>query len=467
MKSKTKSPFIQFFSDKKKDLFLVLFSSILIISLTYKFNLAPFFAITPFLLIVYKRNFKTVILLSTLTGLLSAIFTFDWVYYYGSYFPLYPMVIVLWTLFFLTFSALTHFLYHRIKFFPFLAAPVVWVWLMFLLDFTKYGSYILEFSMYNPTMAPLIWIVGGRGITLIIITLNSAVAEFIIKKTKMSKMIMVILPLILIGCYFYSINAEAEGEPFKVALVQGNFEKTWEWRQTNLDKIFNAYTTWDYDKVDLIVWPEHTFPVDIVYFYTDTLNMIEDFVKKNKAYLITGSLIYDESAEYHYDSALLFSPAGKLLDIYKSVSPAFYNEDTIAGEEGIKLFNIKGKKAGIMICAEEMVSSIAREQSRKDAQFLISISNDQNFRRGIYLSSLYSRLRAAENYKYLIRATNTGITQIVNPYGKTQAIEKNKRNILIGEILLNGHTTFYTKYGDTPLYMLTFLIFIGMKKRNK
>lgn len=467
MKPKIKSSLTKFFSDKKKDLLLAILSSVFIISLTYKFNLAPFFAIIPLLLIVYRRNFKTVLLFSAFTGLVSAIFMFDWVYYYGSYFPLYPMVIALWTLFFITFSALTHLLYNRMKFFSFFAAPVVWVWIMFLLDFTKYGSYIFEFSMYNPSMAPLIWWVGSRGITFIIIALNSAVAEFIIKRTKTSLIITTILILSLLGCYFYSINAEAEGEPFKVALVQGNFEETWEWRQTNLDQIFNAYATFDYGKVDLIVWPEHTFPVDIIYFYTDIFDKVKDFVKNSKAYLITGSLIYDENTEYHYDSALLFSPAGELLDTYKSVSPAFYNEDTISGKEGTKIFNLKGKKAGIMICAEETISKIARTQSKNGAQFFISISNDQNFRRGIHLSSLYSRLRAAENHKYLIRATNTGITQITNPYGKTQAIEESKRNILIGEILLNEHITFYTKYGNIPLYIITLLIFTAIKRRSK
>lgn len=464
---KIKFSFSNIYRHEKKDTFFALLSSALIISLTYKFNLAPFFAIIPLLTIVYHRNFKAVLIFSAFTGLVSSIFMFDWVYYYGSYLPIYPMVIALWTLFFVTFSALTHFLYNRTKFFSFFAAPVIWVWLMFLLDFTKYGSYIFEFSMYNPAMAPLIWWVGGRGVTFIIIIINSAVAEFIVKKTKTSLAVATILILTLVGCYSYSINAEAEGEPFKVALAQGNFEETWEWRQTNLDEIFNTYAAFDYDKVDLIVWPEHTFPVDIIYFYTDIFTKIKGFVKNSKAYLVTGSLVYDENTEYHYDSALLFSPAGELLDVYKSVSPAFYNEDTIPGKEEIKLFNIKGKKAGIMICAEETTNKIAREQSKKGAQFLISISNNQNFRRGIHLSSLYSRLRAAENYKYLVRATNTGITQITNPYGKTQAIEESKRNILIGEILLNEHMTFYTKYGDIPLYIITLLIFTAIKRSSK
>jgi apolipoprotein N-acyltransferase len=50
---------------------------------------------------------------------------------------------------------------------------------------------------------------------------------------------------------------------------------------------------------------------------------------------------------------------------------------------------------------------------------------------------MFSRLKALEEKKYVIRATNTGITQIVNPYGKvTSSIESYKSGILIGNIYI-------------------------------
>ena len=80
---------------------------------------------------------------------------------------------------------------------------------------------------------------------------------------------------------------------------------------------------------------------------------------------------------------------------------------------------------------------------------------------GFHLISLYPNLRAAENRKYLIRATNTGITKIVNPYGKVEAkLEPYTRGILIGDIYLNGRTTFYTRYGNLILNIV--LIILGI-----
>ena len=81
MMKKKKSSFITFYHNEKKDIFLALLSSALIASITYKFNIAPFFAIIPLLMIIYSRNLKAVLAFSALTGFLSAIFTFDWVYY--------------------------------------------------------------------------------------------------------------------------------------------------------------------------------------------------------------------------------------------------------------------------------------------------------------------------------------------------------------------------------------------------
>lgn len=460
----------KFFSFKllnlKKDILIVLLSAISLILLTHRANILSYIAIAPLLFIIYKRNFTAAVTLCAFTGLASSLFMFDWVYSYKA--SLYFIAIITWTLFFTLFGAATHALHHRMKSFSFLAAPSVWLWLMLAFDLTKYGSYLFEFSMYNPMAAPLIWLTGGRGITFMVITLNSAIAALFTKPTKKMILGVAALSAILLSCYIYSNTAEATGEPMKTVLVQGNFEETWEWRQKHVTDIFDTYRRMSdgKGKESLIIWPEYALPMDVAYYYPSLLERIQAFVKTNKAYLVTGSLVYDKESGDHYDAALLFNPDGSLEDNYKSIYPAFYNENTLKGGEEIKLFTIKEKKAGIMICAEETDSRIARMQTQKGAQFLISISNDQNFSRGIHLSALYSRLRAAENYKYLVRATNTGVTQIINPYGKSQNIEINKRKVLIGNIPLNEQKTPYTTYGNILIYVIALLPIIFINKRG-
>jgi len=450
----------------KKDIFLALLSALFMALLTYRIHFMVCFAIAPLLILIYRRKFKTAVLFGIVVGFLSSLFMYNWIYTYKPH--IYVLIIILWTAFFTAFAALTHFLYHRTKHVSLFVAPVVWLWLMLILDLTKYGSYIFEFSMYNSLTTPLIWLIGGRGITFAIIALNSALAGFAVKQTKKKALVIIAITVTLFSCYIYSSVSEADGEPFRVVLVQGNFEQTWKWRQDNVLEIFDTYKSLSEGKAKsgLIVWPEYALPMDIVFYYPLLFEKVKAFAKNNNAYLITGSLIYDKESGDHYDAALLFSPDGRFIDYYNSIYPAFYNEHTLKGNEEIKLFTIKEKKAGIMICAEETDSRIARAQTKQGAQFLVSLSNNQNFSRGVYLSDLYSKLRAAENYKYFVRATNTGVTQIINPYGKAHKIEENKRKVLIEDIRLNEHKTPYNLYGDVPLYAATLLLIIFLRKRR-
>jgi len=465
MKSK-KNFSLNYIYHYKKDIFLALLSALFLILLTYRIHFMAYFAIAPLLIIIYRRKFISSIIFGTITGLVSSLLMFTWVYTYKPY--IYILIIIVWTAFFTAFTALTHFLYHRIKYVSLFVAPAVWLWLMLILDITKYGSYVFEFSMYNSLTTPLIWLIGGRGVTFVVIALSSAIAEFAVKQTKKKALVIIVIIIILFSCYAYSSVSEADGEPFRVVLVQGNFEKTWEWRQDNVLEIFDTYKSLSEGKIKdgLIVWPEYALPMDIVFYYPLLFEKVKAFVKENEDYLITGSLIYDKETGEHYDSALIFNPDGEFIDYYNSIYPAFYNEHTLKGDEEIKLFTIEEKKVGIMICAEETDSRIARAQTKQGAQFLVSLSNNQNFNRGIYLSDLYSKLRAAENYKYFVRATNTGVTQVINPYGKTYKIEGNKRKVLIEDIRLNEHKTPYNIYGDIPLYMATLLLIIFLRKRR-
>jgi apolipoprotein N-acyltransferase len=89
---------------------------------------------------------------------------------------------------------------------------------------------------------------------------------------------------------------------------------------------------------------------------------------------------------------------------------------------------------------------------------------------GVYLTSLQTRLRAAETGKYVARATNTGITQIVNPYGRVIAKARPfHREILTTDVRLSHGTTPYSRYGDKPMMMIIFAAwcYVWVSKRKR
>ncbi|TKJ40219.1 hypothetical protein CEE37_07800, partial [candidate division LCP-89 bacterium B3_LCP] len=187
---------------------------------------------------------------------------------------------------------------------------------------------------------------------------------------------------------------------------------------------------------------EFAVPKDILK-NQDSYEKISKLSKQTNANLVLGSLV--NTKEIHpdgrvsiWDSAFVFSRNGTLHGRYDSIMPFPFENDFISGDN-LPIFEIDAGRFGITICYEGLYNTIYKQYSKSDVHFFISIANNEPVHdpHAMHTSSLFTRLRAAENRKYLIRATNTGITQVVNPYGKVIAkLKPNKEGILLTEIYL-------------------------------
>ena len=62
-------------------------------------------------------------------------------------------------------------------------------------------------------------------------------------------------------------------------------------------------------------------------------------------------------------------------------------------------------------------------------------------------------MRAMENNRWLLRATNTGVSAAVDPYGRVaQQAPRKVRTALVASYSLINSTTFYTRHGDWLAY---------------
>jgi apolipoprotein N-acyltransferase len=131
----------------------------------------------------------------------------------------------------------------------------------------------------------------------------------------------------------------------------------------------------------------------------------------------------------------------------------------IAGTD-LVLFGIGGTKFGTLICSEMMFPDLSRHMVKKGAGFLVNISNEAWFGKSSFPYHFLSAciFRAAENRVNIVRATNTGISGFIDPYGRMIAKLSNGREdlfvegTLTQEILLSPSGTFYTRYGDIIAY---------------
>jgi apolipoprotein N-acyltransferase len=104
-----------------------------------------------------------------------------------------------------------------------------------------------------------------------------------------------------------------------------------------------------------------------------------------------------------------------------------------------------------IICYEAIFPDLARRFVKDGAQVLVNISNDGWFGSSSarYQHLLMARMRAIENRRFVLRATNTGITAIIRPDGQlADQIPPDRAGVLQGQWSFETEQTFYTRHGD-------------------
>ena len=194
---------------------------------------------------------------------------------------------------------------------------------------------------------------------------------------------------------------------------------------------------------------------------------------------------YNEDPEFYHKSKLVvgvenmpyksfFTPLlGEfLLDLGGTVSSRVTQDYRSVFEH--KKINLK---LGPVICYESIYGEFVTEYVRNGAHFLTIITNDAWWGNTAGHKQLlsYSRLRAIENRRDIVRSANTGISAIINAKGEiTDKLPYNSKGVLKGKFAPQERITFYTKYGDYIarwsglISVLFFLIAVSgrLKKRS-
>jgi apolipoprotein N-acyltransferase len=120
------------------------------------------------------------------------------------------------------------------------------------------------------------------------------------------------------------------------------------------------------------------------------------------------------------------------------------------GEEA-RVARADGGLLGTFICYEAIFPDLVRRFAASGAGLLVNVTNDAWYGRtsAPYQHFAMARLRAVENRKYLVRAANTGITAVVDPYGRVVArTELFEPTVLVRDVDFVPGETFYARHGD-------------------
>ena len=125
------------------------------------------------------------------------------------------------------------------------------------------------------------------------------------------------------------------------------------------------------------------------------------------------------------------------------------------------------------ICYEVVYPDLVADFVQRGSQLLTTITNDAWYGESSapFQHFEQAQLRAVEQGRYLIRAANTGISGIVDPYGRVVAASAIfERTIVTGDVkFLNGRT-LYGRTGDAfalSCVLLTLLSIAATLRRRQ
>ncbi|MCL7462439.1 apolipoprotein N-acyltransferase [Pseudomonas sp. NW5] len=271
------------------------------------------------------------------------------------------------------------------------------------------------------------------------------------------------------------------GAPLKVTAVQGNIEQDLKWQPQQLQAQLALYRelTLNAAPADLYVWPETAVPV-LKEYAEGYLGVMAQRARERQAALITGLPVRETDAEgrNRYYNALQALGEGDGLYFKQKLVPfgeyvplqellrgliAFFDlpmSDFARGPAGQSLLQAKGYAIAPFICYEVVYPQFAAALAA-DSQLLLTVSNDAWFGRSIGpLQHLQmAQMRALESGRWMIRATNNGVTALIDPQGRLSAQAPSfERTLLHGEVLPMQGLTPYLRWGLVPLGSLCLLL---------
>jgi apolipoprotein N-acyltransferase len=252
-----------------------------------------------------------------------------------------------------------------------------------------------------------------------------------------------------------------------------------------------------YEKgAQLIIWPEFSVPLCFSCPYGYYLGFKEkllQFVKDTNCTLLLGTNETAETEEMkrYYNTALSLQPDLSTSKYYKmhlvpfgEYTPYkkifFFIEkmthaigEITPGTQHL-MHRFENLKFGSPICYEIIFPDLVRKFVKKEANFLVTITNDGWYGKSSapYQHFYIAVLRAVENRRYLLRAATTGISGIIDPYGRILSkSELMTKTLLTENVAPSSEITFYTRFGDIlPLVCLTFtglFLILAITKRKK
>ncbi len=366
-----------------------------------------------------------------------------------------------------------------------IAFPAAWVlseWLRGTL-FTGFPWLSLGYSQIDGWLSGFAPVLGVYGVSWALALCAGLLVLCVYLPKWFSKVFSVVglLAVMLLGLFMHQVSwTQLQGAPIQVSLIQGNIPQELKWEDDVFEPTLEKYialtqANWD---SDLIVWPE-TAISDFYHRTQDIVDALWHEGKENNTDLLTGILYLDLASQQYYNALVglgeeksfyfknhlvpfteylpLERVLGSIVDFMQVPMSSFSS----GGIDQPPML-LAGTKVGMSICYEDVFGE-EMAVSAPDNTVLVNVSNDGWFggSSAAYQHQQIARMRALELGRPLLRATNTGISSIMDHRGHLLAnSELNIADVVTASVQPMTGVTPYVRVKNTAIVLLTILLLL-------
>jgi apolipoprotein N-acyltransferase len=287
--------------------------------------------------------------------------------------------------------------------------------------------------------------------------------------------------------------AKASEKPLTVALFQPNVPQEYKWDPQWYRPILRQLREAT-DPVlgrDIVIWPESAIPN----YYQRAQGFLEPLARRAAAAnttLITGAPFRPEDGDLYYNSAVALGygegiyhkqrlvPFGEYVPLENLLRGliGFFNlpmSSFTAGPADQVPLRAGPYRIAMFICYEIVYGDLVARDAR-NADLLVTISNDTWFGDSIgpWQHLQIAQMRGRENGRYVLRATNNGISAIIDHQGRiVKKTDQFVATMLTGEAEVMLGNTPFSSFGSLPILtgcavglLIMALMYVGFWRDN-
>ena len=277
------------------------------------------------------------------------------------------------------------------------------------------------------------------------------------------------------------------GTPIRIGLIQANIAQEDKWKSGEARRIFTTYVAMTRDAVqrgaEYVIWPESATPF---MFERDPVGQeaLRSLAREIKVPILFGSdqeVAQPEPALYN--AAFLVAPDGHTAAVYRKihlvpwgefipmkrllffVSPLVDSFTDFSPGTSMVMLPVGSHLTSTAICYEVVYPSLVREAVQAGSELLTTITNDAwyGYSSAPYQHFALASMRAIEQGRYLARAANTGISGVVDPYGRiVRQSGIFEQAALVEDARFLTVRTLYSRIGDAIAYVAIAIVAIGL-----